>query len=197
MKFSDIVKELAEAVPTPDTTDYKRLVGGGYNIKIVKCTEKEDKEYYDVVYDIAEGEYQDMFSTDYYADDADKDFRHHFIISYKNGNLSNVKRLIEVVEQSNPGFNWSGLDTELVGKIIGVVLQEEEYERNDGEVGVGISNFVTLKSTDEINAGDYKVPKIKKLRGGRTVQAEPVRVGAGQTTGASVFASVKDDDVPF
>jgi len=201
MKFSEIVEELSKTVPASDMSDYKRLVAGGYNIQVLKCKENEAKEYYELIYDIAEGEFKGIYSEDYYKDE-DKDFRHRIIVSYKNGNLSNVKRLIEVVEQSNPGLNWSGAPEELNGALLGAVFQEEEYEARDGSVGVSISNFATLKTTMEIDAGEFKVPSLRKLRGSKVVQPTVTRVGAGQSqperpAGRSVFGDVNDSDVPF
>ena len=200
MKFADFMEELSAAVPTPEMTEFKKLVGGGYNIKVLRCNEDVNKEYYEIVYDIAEGEFKGMFSDDYFSDES-KDFRHHFYVSYKNKNFSNIKRLIEVVEQSNPGLGWTGDPKELEGALLGVVLREEEYERNDGEIGIRISSLATLKSTIEIDSGNFTVQKIKKLpvknAAQQAAQHEPVCVGAGQ--GKSVFGQTKvdDSDVPF
>ena len=83
-----------------------------------------------------------------------------------------------------PEHKWNWDEKMLRGLRLGVILQEEEYEKQDGSVGVRLI-VKDIKTVKQIMDGDFKVPTTKKLE--RT--AEPV----------SDFTVLNDDDaqLPF
>ena len=56
-----------------------------------------------------------------------------------------------------------GLNEEqLVGKTLGIILGEEEYMSNRGEIARRLNDITDLPA-DKIRAGEFTVPDIKKL----------------------------------
>ena len=75
----------------------------------------------------------------------------------------------------------------LIGKLIGLVLKEEEYVGNDGSTKTRIVVH-TEKSIQEIKEGKFKIPEIKRLDG-----------TSGTHTTSTDFMEVSDsmEDIPF
>lgn len=162
--------------------DFEKLPAGGYVIRITDVEDRpaDDKQYLLITYDIAEGEYADHFRNT----DAEFVFSHQFIRSYKEKALGMFKAFVNAVEASNAGFKWDWKESKLRGKILGVVLGEEEYENNRGEVKVGLK-VKACKPADAIRNGDFKVPELKKL---------PEQSGSAIPDG---FQALADDSLPF
>lgn len=168
--------------------EFERLAPGGYVIKItdVKDEDADDKQYLRITYDIAEGPEAGRFKDT----DEEHIFSHQFIRSYKEKALGMFKAFTQAVDESNgtkftdqveTGFN----EQQLVGRILGVVLAEEEYENNRGEVKTGLK-VRNCMSADRIRKGDFKVPELKKLK----QKAAPNAIPEG-------FTALTDDDLPF
>ena len=51
------------------------------------------------------------------------------------------------------------------GRILGINIQEEEYERNDGETGTRLTVCQVIPAQD-VRDGKIKARDIKKLKGG-------------------------------
>ena len=157
--------------------DFKRMTAGGYVVRIQAVRTKgedygreidypNEKMYVKLIYDIAEGEFEGKFSDDYWADE-DKDWGHQIYLSWKN--MGAFKGSMQAIEESNPGFDAMAAFTAdkwtlFVGKLVGIVLGEEEYMGNDGTVKIRFT-FPRLKSVQDIRAGKFKVPELKKLDG--------------------------------
>ena len=163
--------------------DYERLAAGGYVIKIQSVRDADDKEYLEIVYDIAEGPEAGRYKSE------TEDYRHRFIRSYKEKALGMFKAFIQAVDESNgtkygerieKGFR----EQELVGKILGAVFGYEEYEANDGNVKERLY-IKSCMSADRIRKGEFKVPELKKLK-----EAPKAAVPEG-------FTPLSDEDVPF
>ena len=80
-------------------------------------------------------------------------------------------------------------ENKLVGKLIGMVLQHEEYEGNDGK----IKTKVTVNSFDsiaKIRNGEFKIPEKKILE-------KSNRNNEVVDNSASGFQPLNDDDIPF
>ena len=91
------------------------------------------------------------------------------------------KHFINCVEETNAGYKWAWDENSLVHKYVGVVLGEEEYQKNNGDIGVKLV-VKDIKTCDQILKGDFKVPAIKKI----------------VTTAPATFAPVDGlDDLPF
>lgn len=165
--------------------DFEKLAPGGYVIKITGVQDADDKQYLKIVYDIAEGPQAGRFKNE----DAEHEFRHSFVRSYKETALGMFKAFIRAVDESNGTKFDSRIEkgfpeNELVGKILGIVLGEEEYENNRGEVKTGLK-VKSCRAADDIRQGNFKVPELKKLE----KAAQPAQVPG--------FTPLSDADLPF
>ena len=124
-----------------ESTDRERLTAGAY---ICKITGVEDVpinpntgkgDYLRIHYDIAEGDF-----TGYYEGirKAHPEWTYvgSYIRSYKEAALGMFKRFCSAVSKSNGNYVFDGKtnadEKTLIGKKIGLVLQDEEYIGNDG-----------------------------------------------------------------
>lgn len=142
----------------------RRLPAGGYVCKFTKVTDDPEKEMLRIEYDIAEGEFKN-----YYKDlEARANFwGGHYIRSYKPKAMPFFKRMCSAVSKSNGNYVFDGGqinsdESTLVGKLVGIVFQEEEYVANDGSVKNRLI-VDTEKSVDDIRSGNFKVKGIKYL----------------------------------
>ena len=163
-----------DSVEVPN--EHRRLTPGGYVCRITKVENVADKEYLRMEYDIAEG------SLKGYWDDNDERYgwRDSFVRSYKEKAHGFFKAFVQSVEQSNSGYVWKWDEQTLKGKLVGIVLSEEEYEKRDGSIGSRLKANKTV-SVDRIRSGDYTVPAKKTLV-------------VNERTSAPAVA---DDDLPF
>lgn len=162
-----------------------RLPAGGYICRITEVVdtpidEKTGKgDYLKIEYDIAEGEYKN-----YYADKYERfgDFwGGRFIRSYKEKAIGMFKHFINCVTESNAGYSWNWNEATLIGKCVGLVFGEEEYQNQNGEIKTRLY-VKDIKTVEQIKKGDYKTPELKKLP---------------QTSAAPMTELSADDDLPF
>lgn len=166
--------------------EFERLAPGGYVIRITGVQDIPEAEYLKITYDIAEGPEAGRFKNT----DAEHVFSHQFIRSYKDTALGMLKAFTQAVDESN-GTKFTeqieeGFDEkQLINRILGVVIGEEEYENNRGEVKVGLK-VRNCMSADRIRKGDYTMPTIKRLK----QKPAPSAIPEG-------FTALPDDDLPF
>ena len=147
-----------------EAKDGGRLPAGGYVCKITKVDDISDKEYLSIEYDIARGEY-----AGYYAANSEKYgyWGGHYNRSYKEKALPFFKRMCSAINRSNNGFKFDAEtnadEQTLVGKIVGLVLCEEEYIGNDGNTKTRLYVERELP-VDEIINGKFKVKPLKKIK---------------------------------
>lgn len=167
--------------------DFERLAAGGYVIKITGVQDQDDKEYLRITYDIAEGPEAGRYKNE----TPDTDYRHQFVRSYKEKALGMFKAFIKAVDESN-GTNFverieKGFpESELRGKILGIVFGYEEYEANDGNIKERL-RVVSCMEADRIRKGDFKVPELKKLK----ASSDP------KPSTPDGFSPLGDEDLPF
>lgn len=142
-----------------EAQEFKRPGPGGYIIKIVSVEDVEDKEYLKIEYDIADGEFKGYYKDLYKSRGF---WGGSFIRSYKERALPFFKAFKTSVEVSNKGFEFKNDPQSLVGKFLGVVLGEEEYEGNDGSVKKRLYVAQT-RSGQSIRNNEFEVPALKKL----------------------------------
>lgn len=180
----------AYADATANTGDFQRLPAGGYIAKIQAVKDVDDKSYLLVTFDIAEGEKRGFFANT----DADHEYLHQFIRSYKETALGMFKGFLKAVDNSNgtnfePQAEKGFAEQQLVGKVIGILVGYEEYVSNRGDVRERMR--VNTRSAETIRSGNFTVPELKKLETGNggagTVPVSPV---AG-------FEGITDADIPF
>ena len=88
------------------------------------------------------------------------------------------------MEKSNPGYTFDEFRlADMRGKYIGIVLGEEEYISNKGEVKTKLV-VVTTKTIQDIRDGNFTVPAKKLLAEKKPVYAAPAE---------NSFASPPDD----
>lgn len=162
------IKGYNEAQPAGE---YEKLAAGGYVIKITGVEDDDQKQYLRITYDIAEGPEKGRYANE----TSDNAYRHQFIRSYKEKALGMFRAFIKAIDAANgtsfdtrieKGFP----ENELVGKLLGVLFGYEEYEANDGNVKERL-RLVRFLNLEQVRAGDFKVPELKKLEGSASTSA--------------------------
>lgn len=171
----------------PEATEYKVLPAGGYICRLNVVEDVPEKEYLKIEFDIDAGEfkghYQELFAKRGFW--AGRMFR-----SYKETALPFFKSFTTALEKSNPGYQWDNDETKLVDKVIGIVLAEEEYIGNDGNVKTKLVAD-RVHSIEAIKKGDYKTPPKKFLAG------SPNLIKNNDPAGFNAFSTDATDDQIF
>lgn len=177
-----------------EAQEFSRLPVGGYICGIVRAEDVPEKEYLRIEYDIADGEFKN-----YYRNQAqrnpDWNWGGVLIRSYKEKAQPFFKAFLTSVEKSNSGFKFGNDEKTLVRKMVGLVLAEEEYQKQNGSIGTRLY-VAQVHSVDAIKKGEYKVPELKKLssEAAQASSAAPAYAG-GSSSGYENIPS--DDDLPF
>ena len=145
--------------------EFARPAAGGYICKIIDVEDvpmnaQGKGDYLRIEYDIADGEFKG-----YYKEQNDRwggNWNASFIRSYKEKALGMLKHFTNCIEQSNAGYEWDWNEKGLIGKVVGLVLGEEEYKNDNGEIKTKLI-VSQVKTVEEIKNGDFKVPAPKKL----------------------------------
>ena len=172
-----------------------RPSAGAYACTITKVEDFPSKEYLKVTYDIAAGEYRGYYN-ELRGKYPNSEWIGAYVKSYKTKALPMFKRFCTAVSRSNPNFVFDGGATNsdektLVGKKIGIVLQEEEYYGNDGE-----------KKTRMVVAWECPIDKLdsQKIPGVKALKDEPDTSIKKTTAHSTEFMSLPEvavDEVPF
>jgi hypothetical protein len=170
-----------------EAEDYEQLPAGGYIAKITNVEDEPNKEYLKIYFDIAEGDFKGHYqkiweNANFWAG--------NFIRSYKEKALPFFKSFTTAVESSNPNFKFNFDETTLKGKLVGIVLQEEEYRSNDGELKTKLSVQET-RSVASIKSKEFKV-KPKKTLNNTAPQAPANTIDNSPHT-----FEIKEDDIQF
>lgn len=156
-----------------ESTSFKRLTPNGYIVKILNVEDYPDKEYLKIYFDIVKGDDKGYFKKQY-----DGDTRKErkwpnagtFIRSYKDSAASMFKGFINAIEKSNKGYQWNFDEKTLVNKIIGLIIADEQYQNQKGQVRV--RNYVAaVCSVETIEKGEYEIPALKDLTTTKTTTA--------------------------
>ena len=190
-------------------TRFKNPVGG-FICEIKTVEDVADREYLKIGYDIAEAlsEDQKEFVGMYAKRKAERDFDYPTtVVSYKENSLPFFKGFVTALENSNKGYKWDNDENKFVGKKIGFVIGEEEYEGRDknGMPKVKVRTYVAERhSVQAIKDGDFEVPEFKKLSQPvvdrpvnpfeQNVNSTPIAPDLIESGG---FEAVDDDDCPF
>lgn len=157
------MKPITNIASVQEAGDSKRLPAGGYVCKYTKVEDAPDKNYLYMEYDIAEGDFKDYYKE---LEERLNFWGGRCYRSYTEKALPMFKRMCSAVTKSNKGFIFDGNEhcdeSTLVGKIVGMILGEEEYIGNDGAVKTRLY-VVREMSADDIRANKFKVPELKKL----------------------------------
>ena len=94
--------DLSNVQPSNGDGGFVPLPEGAYVCEIVSVVDNDAREYLEVTFDIAEGEY-----AGYYSDEwgAAHPFAHSVKVSYKDSALGMLKAKLNALTASNPGFD--------------------------------------------------------------------------------------------
>lgn len=174
------------------------LPAGGYVVKILEAKEVE----YDwgsklqLSFDVVEGEHRDFFARDYREQAEErKKWRGTYRLGVPKDDGSDkdewTKRdfnnAMACIEQSNPGFHWDWDEKTLVGKLVGVIYRNREWEMN-GRTG-WTTEAGKLTDIDDIRSGAFKPLDDKPL--------ERWAVGWGGAAASTGWTEVDENDLPF
>lgn len=157
------MKPITNIASVQEAGDSKRLPAGGYICKYTKVEDNAEKSYLYMEYEIAEGEFKGYYEE---LEERLGFWGGRCYRSYTEKALPMFKRMCSAVTKSNKGFIFDGNkycdESTLVGKLVGMILGEEEYVGNDGAIK---SRLYVVREIDvaDIKAGKFKVPKIKKI----------------------------------
>ncbi|MDO5597291.1 MAG: hypothetical protein Q4F92_02970 [Acidaminococcus sp.] len=174
---------------------------GGYVLTIVAAKEDEAKEYYKLSYDYAEGEWEGyrmaLFQAHGWA-------LPNFYRSYKNSAQKFFKQFMQVLQESNPRFDWhawvktGGKDAALNGLKFGAVIGEEEYQWPVGEGPVKTRQTIrAFLPIADIRAGKFEIPALKKLKPINKVQDLPPAPTAKPAATAQPSPTYDETQCPF
>lgn len=166
---------------------------GGYVVRIMGAVAKQNSvgQYLEVSVDIAEGEYKDIFATDYRAQTGENKKWHctAFVNVPKddgterdNWTKRSFQTFIDALEQTNEQYRFDWDETKMKGLLVGAIFAGREWEDRDGNVHESTS-IARWAPADKIRTGRYKMPEDKKL--------------AGNKKPAPVLTPVNDLDLPF
>lgn len=183
------------------STDFTALPAGGYVCKIqgAKIRTFEGKngsfERLEVAVDIIEGEYKDYFRRDFDSQNTeDKKWRGVLRLYVPSGggsdqdnwSMAKLKRFVNDVEDSNPGYHWDWEESKLKGKLVGLTFRREEWEYQ-GKTGWKTNPFQAY-TVEDIRQNKFQLPKDKPLKKAAAVPM-PSFENAVEMEG--------DDDLPF
>ena len=149
-----------------------------------------------VLFDIVEGEYKEYFAKDFSANqNANKKWRgvlRQWLPKDDGSDNDEMtkrsfKGMVTSFERSNPGYQWNWDEASLVGKTVGIMFRNEEWEYN-GKNGWSVKPFRAM-SADTVRSGDYTLPQDKPLAN----KAQSSAPAFNQ----SAFTPVETDDLPF
>lgn len=175
-----------------ESGEFKSVTPGAYICKICAVEDVPEKEYLKVSYDIATGEFAGYYTETRKAH-PDWAWSGAYVKSYKTKALPMLKRFCSAVSKSNGSyiFDAGAINSDeqtLVGKKIGLVLGDEEYYSNSGELRTRL--YVAREfPIDQVAA--QKIPATKKV--------DSVKPAPKTVTGSEGFMQVSggDEGVPF
>ena len=172
---------------------FEVLPAGGYVAKIVEVDDRDwsghKEKAHMIQMDIAEGEHMALYARNNKGADANRWLSYWFaepvdgspdwMLSKVGGIQTSLMESNNAVNLSDP-YSWKG-------KLIGVVVGNEEVESKSGTVYE--RPYVSyVCSADRIRKGDYKIPKVKKL---------PTITMPLSSTELPDSFSAAEDDIPF
>lgn len=154
-------------------SDRQKLPLGAYVCKVKKVAVQSNDygQQLCILFDITEGDFKGFYDDEFKAntnenkkwkgvlrqwlpkdDGSEKD----------EWTKSAFKRMCSAFEKSNPGYQWNWDEASLVGKLIGILFRNEEWEY-EGKTGWAVRPFRAI-STDLVRAAEYTLPKDKPLQ---------------------------------
>lgn len=151
---------------TPASFSIPKPKPEGYILKVIHAgdiiTPKTHDEAIKFYFDIAEGEHTDYFKNKSIARNKDVSLT-YLQLTKLDSSLPFFKRLMNFFEECNPGYKWDFNPLSLVGKRIGGVVFEKEYEVKSTREVIDVLAIAYLCPIGTIIEGNYTVPSKKLL----------------------------------
>lgn len=181
-------------------SDRQKLPLGAYvcKVKQAKVVDNDYGSQLALLFDITEGEYAGFFQKDYASNTAqDKKWRGLLRVWLPKDDGSDsdemtkrtFKGMTTSFEKSNPGYQWDWNENSLVGKTVGILFRNEEWEYN-GKSGWAVRPFRAI-SADTVRDEEYTLPKDKPLKNKQTTAA------SSYMNPNNGFTEVDDEELPF
>lgn len=152
-----------DSVEAKEFTGFNSPSAGAYVFGICDAEERTSKNGNPMLVlhlDIAEGEFKGNYSELSKRFSKDRLLKHYRVLSDENSGY--VKGDVKAIEESNRGFKFNFDEKTLRGKLVGGMLQEEEYLANDGTVKTSLK-VAYLCSVEKARSGSLKPMQPKKL----------------------------------
>lgn len=108
--------------------------------------------------------------------------------AYPETTLKRFNDMIFRFQQSNPGFTWTGDETQLIGLLVGINMQEDAYNGNT------FTRVGMLANVQDVREGKVKPMKPRKRQGTATPS---MTMPAGEVDQPSGFTPVETVELPF
>lgn len=172
----------------PEQGEFEKLPAGAYVAKVTEIKDNEDREYLEVIFDIAEGEHAGFYNNDFAKE---RPYLHNFYMSYKDTALGMLKGRLNAFNDSNAGFDaFAAFDAARLdmfkNRLIGILLREEEYMNSDLEIKTRLS-VSKIVDAQKVREGKVKTQPTKELSDKDRRKA----------TNTATSATTGDDYVPF
>ena len=165
-----------------------------------------------IQFDIAEGEHAGFYKREYAANTAEnKKFKGVLRVWLPKDDgsekdewtKSTLKGLVTSFEKSNPGYKWNWNEQTLIGRMVGILFRNEEWEY-EGKTGWAVRPFRAI-SVDSVRSGDFTLPNDKPLNNkssggyGDSYGGNYGGYDQNYSSPASDFAMLDEDDaqLPF
>lgn len=143
-----------------EADEFDNPTPGAYIAVICSVEDNDEKEYLKIEWDYSEGAYKGANAETFQRAGF---WPTTLYRSYKPTAEGFFKTFKTALENSNPGYHFDEFNLrDMVGRRVGVVLGEEEYTKNTGEVKPRLYVYQT-RSIQAIQKGDFKVPELKRL----------------------------------
>lgn len=189
-------------------TDRPKLPLGAYVCK-VKQVAVQNNGYGDqlcILFDIAEGDFSGYFNNDY-KNNQNQNKKWKGVLrqwlpkddgSEKDEwTKRSFKGMVTAFEKSNPGYQFDWNENSLVGKFVGILFRNEEWDYN-GKHGWAVRPFKAI-SIDSVRNNDFTMPNDKPLKNASDAPSGYSTNYSDATASYGNFAELEDDDdgLPF
>lgn len=149
----------------------EKLPAGGYVCKILdaKVVETDWGERLEISLDIVEGEYHDFYARNYANQNKDKKWKGVARVSVPRNTADEkhdfygglFKASMEAIQDSNDGYFWNWDEATLVGKKVGAIFQDREWDFNNKRGFT--AQWYRFAPVDDIRSGSFDIPEKKML----------------------------------
>ena len=189
-------------------TEFVKLPVGAYACKVKQAVIQSNDygEQLCILFDIEEGEFGGYFANDYKNNQReDKKWKGVLRVwipkddgSEKDEITKRVfKGMVTAFENSNYNYSFDWNENSLVGKMIGILFRNEEWDYN-GKQGWTARPFKAI-SLDSVRSGDYRLPSPKPLKNKTSADGYMGFADYSATAATDNYGEITGDDdkLPF